>query len=50
MGDAMPVAIRVKPWPDPVLDVLGHDPRSWYAEAYRPFPDVQAGRAPTDRT
>src|SRR6185295_11643085 len=34
MGDAMPVAIRVKPWPDPVLDVLGHDPRSWYAETF----------------
>jgi hypothetical protein len=30
----MPVAIRVKPWPDPVLDVLGHDPRSWYAETF----------------
>ena len=28
----MPAAIRVTPWPDPVLDVLGHDPRSWYAE------------------
>jgi len=30
----MPVAIRVTPWPDPVLDVLGHDPRSWYAETF----------------
>ena len=30
----MPVAIRVQPWPDPVLDVLGHDPRSWYAETF----------------
>jgi hypothetical protein len=30
----MPVAIRVRPWPDPVLDVLGHDPRSWYAETF----------------
>ena len=30
----MPVALRVKPWPDPVLDVLGHDPRSWYAETF----------------
>src|SRR6478672_7290873 len=30
----MPVAIRVTPWPDPVLDVIGHDPRSWYAETF----------------
>jgi hypothetical protein len=30
----MPTAIRVKPWPDPVLDVSGHDPRSWYAETF----------------
>jgi hypothetical protein len=30
----MPVALRVTPWPDPVLDVLGHDPRSWYAETF----------------
>ena len=27
-------AIRVTPWPDPVLDVLGHDPRSWYVETF----------------
>jgi len=30
----MPVALLVTPWPDPVLDVLGHDPRSWYAETF----------------
>ena len=30
----MPVAIRVTPWSDPVLDVIGHDPRSWYAETF----------------
>src|SRR4051794_31187151 len=30
----MSVAIRVTPWPDPVLDVIGHDPRSWYAETF----------------
>ncbi len=30
----MPTAITVMPWPDPVLDVLGHDPRSWYAETF----------------
>jgi hypothetical protein len=22
------------PWPDPVLDTIGHDPRSWYAETF----------------
>ena len=33
----MPEAIRVAPWPDPVLDVIGHDPRSWYAETFRPL-------------
>jgi hypothetical protein len=30
----MPAALKVIPWPDPVLDVLGHDPRSWYAETF----------------
>ena len=30
----MPAALRVTPWNDPVLDVLGHDPRSWYAETF----------------
>jgi hypothetical protein len=30
----MPEAIRVAPWPDPVIDVIGHDPRSWYAETF----------------
>jgi hypothetical protein len=30
----MTAAIRVTPWPDPVLDVIGHDPRSWYAETF----------------
>lgn len=30
----MPVAVRVTPWPDPVLDTIGHDPRSWYAETF----------------
>jgi hypothetical protein len=27
-------AIRVMPWPDPVLDAIGHDPRSWYVETF----------------
>ena len=30
--DLMNGAIRVLPWPDPVLDAIGHDPRSWYVE------------------
>src|SRR5579871_728239 len=30
----MPAAIRVTPWPDSVIDVIGHDPRSWYAETF----------------
>ena len=27
-------AVRVMPWPDAVLDTIGHDPRSWYAETF----------------
>ncbi len=30
----MSATILVKPWPDPVIDVLGHDPRSWYVESF----------------
>jgi hypothetical protein len=30
----MTAAIRVMPWPDPVLDAVGHDPRSWYVETF----------------
>lgn len=31
----LPVAIvTVRPWPDPVIDQLGHDPRSHYVETY----------------
>lgn len=26
--------LRVLPWPDPVIDSLGHDPRSQYVETY----------------
>lgn len=26
--------IRIAPWPDPVIDELGHDPRSRYAETF----------------
>ena len=27
-------ALPVRPWPDPVIDVLGHDPRSLYVERF----------------
>jgi hypothetical protein len=30
----MPAQIVVTPWADPVIDSLGHDPRSWYAETF----------------
>ena len=26
--------ISVRPWPDRVIDTLGHDPRSWYVEQF----------------
>jgi hypothetical protein len=26
--------VRIRPWPDPVIDTLGHDPRSRYAETF----------------
>jgi len=30
----MPATLTVRPWPDPVLDTLGHDPRSLYVETF----------------
>lgn len=27
-------ALTIRPWPDPVIDSLGHDPRSTYVETY----------------
>ncbi len=30
----MPTTIAVRPWPDPVIDTLGHDPRSVYVETF----------------
>ncbi len=30
----MPTTIAVRPWPDPVIDTLGHDPRSLYVETF----------------
>lgn len=26
--------VRVRPWPDPVIDTIGHDPRSLYVETF----------------
>jgi hypothetical protein len=36
MTDAPPVreTLTVRPWPDPVIDALGHDPRSAYVEQF----------------
>jgi hypothetical protein len=30
----MPATLTLKPWPDPLLDTLGHDPRSLYVETF----------------
>ncbi len=30
----MSETIRVRPWPDPIIDTLGHDPRSLYVETF----------------
>jgi hypothetical protein len=30
----MPTTIAVRPWSDPVIDTLGHDPRSVYVETF----------------
>lgn len=32
--DPSPTTLAVRPWPDPVLDDLGHDPRSAYVERF----------------
>jgi len=29
-----PATLRVEPWPDPVIDQVGHDPRSAYVERF----------------
>ncbi len=31
---SMPATLTIKPWPDPVIDTLGHDPRSRYVETF----------------
>lgn len=30
----MPASLTIQPWPDPVLDTVGHDPRSLYVERF----------------
>jgi hypothetical protein len=30
----VPLTLTVKPWPDPLIDTLGHDPRSRYVETF----------------
>ena len=30
----MPAMLTIKPWPDPLLDTLGHDPRCLYVETF----------------
>ena len=30
----MPTSLTIRPWADPIIDTLGHDPRSRYAETF----------------
>jgi hypothetical protein len=30
----VPTMLTIQPWPDPVIDTVGHDPRSLYAETF----------------
>ena len=30
----MPATLTIQPWPDPVIDTLGYDPRSRYVETF----------------
>jgi hypothetical protein len=30
----MPTSVMIRPWPDPVIDTIGHDPRSMYVETF----------------
>jgi len=30
----MPATLAIRPWPDPIIDTLGHDPRSLYVERF----------------
>src|SRR5438270_4518344 len=33
-ADAPPAVLPIRPWPDGVIDALGHDPRSAYVERF----------------
>lgn len=33
-GSGAPERLRIVPWVDPVVDGVGHDPRSWYVETF----------------
>lgn len=33
-AQAVPAVLQIEPWSDPVIDNLGHDPRSHYVERY----------------
>jgi len=30
----IPQTLHIVAWTDPVIDTLGHDPRSWYVEQF----------------
>lgn len=30
----MPTMLTIQPWPDPIIDTVGHDPRSLYVETF----------------
>ena len=30
----MPTTLTIVPWIDPIIDTIGHDPRSRYAETF----------------
>jgi len=30
----VPTTLTIKPWPDPLIDTIGHDPRSLYVETF----------------
>ena len=32
--ETVPATLPIRPWPDPVIDALGHDPRSTYVEQF----------------
>ncbi|MCJ7438215.1 MAG: EAL domain-containing protein, partial [Acidimicrobiia bacterium] len=34
LGGPMPTTLTICPWPDAVLDTVGHDPRSLYVETF----------------